>query len=259
MTLLYDGIRLLHVLAGVLALALFWVPALTRKGGRTHRAAGRVYVRAMSVVVATGVPLSLAFALRGEWVVGTFLGYLSVITFTALWSGRRVLDYKPDAAAFRTRGHAALGVLNVLAAVAVLALAWTAAPAGFIRVLFTAFSIIGFAAAWETVRFFRRPPIDRRWWWYEHFGGMIGSGIAAHTAFGVFGVRQLFPELQLGPWGLVPWLAPSIVGTIAIVLLNRHYRRRFSADAAPARASVDVTGERRAATRESIPTRSAGS
>ena len=75
--------------------------------------------------------------------------------------------------------------------------------------LFTLFPIVGFAAAWSTWQFFRHPPADRRWWWYEHFGGMIASGIAAHTAFGAFGIRRLFPELQLGPWGLMPWIAPS--------------------------------------------------
>lgn len=224
---LYDAVRMTHVLAGVLALVLFWVPALTRKGGRVHRRAGRTYVWAMGVVVATAVPLSIAFVIRGDWVVGTFLGYLAVITFSALWGGRRALDYKTDAATFRTPFHAAVGVANFVAAVAILVLAWVAAD-GFVRVLFTIFSVIGFSAAWETRQFFRRPPDDRRWWWYQHMGGMIGSGIAAHTAFGVFGMSRLFPELQFGTWGFLPWVAPSVIGTIATVALTRHYRRRFA-------------------------------
>lgn len=232
---LYDVVRVTHLLAGIAALGLFWVPAFTRKGGPVHRRSGRIYLWAMGVVVATAVPLSLVFILRGDWVIGTFLGYLAVITFSALWGGRQAINHKADAAMFRTPGHAALGVANAVAAIAILMLAWTAAPAGFVRILFTLFSIIGFSAAWETLQFFRRPPADRRWWWYQHFGGMIGSGIAAHTAFGVFGVRRLFPELQFGVWGLLPWIGPSVVGTIAIVLLTRHYRRRFATPAtAPA-------------------------
>ena len=35
----------LHLAAGFAALGLFWIPALTRKGSPTHRAAGRWYVR----------------------------------------------------------------------------------------------------------------------------------------------------------------------------------------------------------------------
>jgi hypothetical protein len=235
----YDVLRVTHLVAGVAALALFWVPALARKGGPLHRQAGRFYVRAMAVVVATAAPLAAAFIVEGDWVVGTFLAYLAVITFSALWGGRRVLDYKADAAAFRTPFHAALGVANALAASAILVLAWVAAD-GFIRVLFTIFSIIGFTAAWETAQFFRHLPADRRWWWYQHFGGMIGSGIAAHTAFGAFGMRRLFPELQLGAWGLLPWILPSIVGMTAIVLLTRYYRRRFDGGPAATRAKVPV-------------------
>jgi hypothetical protein len=37
----------------------------------------------------------------------------------------------------------------------------------------------------------------------------------------------LFPEWQLGSLGLIPWVAPSLIGTIAIVWLTRHYRRKF--------------------------------
>ena len=226
---LYQAVRIVHFLAGAVALVLFWVPALTRKGGVVHRRAGRVYVWAMGVVVTTALPLSLAYFWRGDWFVGTFLGYLAVITFAALWSGRQVLKYKRDPVLFRTPFHAALGVLNGVVALVVLMLAWTVAPPGFARTLFTIFPIIGFSAAWETWQFFREAPSDRRWWWYVHFGGMIGSGIAAHTAFGAFGMRQLFPQLELGPWALVPWVAPSVLGTLAVALLTRHYRRKFAA------------------------------
>lgn len=77
-------VRRADVGAGVTALVLFWVPALTRKGGRLHRRAGRIYLWAMGIVVATAMPLSIAFFRRGDWLAGTFLGYLGVITFTAL-------------------------------------------------------------------------------------------------------------------------------------------------------------------------------
>lgn len=242
MNVIYEAVRLLHFAAGALALVLFWVPAFTRKGGRTHRRAGRIYVWAMSIVVATAMPLSASFFFRGDWVIGTFLGYLGVITFTALWAGRAALNYKADAAAFRTPFHAAVGVMNAVAALIVLALAWTVAPPGFARTLLTIFPLIGLSAAWSTRRFFQRPPTDRRWWWYEHLGGMIGTGIAAHTAFGAFGMRQLFPELQLGPWALVPWIAPSLIGTIATQLLTRHYQRKFAAPAAVARTAETLVG-----------------
>lgn len=226
---LYDATRTIHLVAGVLALALFWVPALTRKGGPVHRRAGRAYVWAMGLVVATAIPLAVAFFVNGNWMLATFLAQLAVITFTALWAGRRVLAIKHDPALFRTRFHVGVAILNLVSAVAVLIVAWTVAPPGFFRVLFTVFGVIGLSAVWDTYRFFRQLPTDRRWWWYEHMGGMIGTGIAAHTAFGAIGVQRLFPELALGPWGLIPWVGPSILGTVALVLLTRHYRKKFQA------------------------------
>lgn len=237
MTAAYDIVRLVHFAAGTVALILFWIPIGTRKGSVAHRRAGRLYVWSMGIVIATALPMSVMFYWRGDWFVATFLTYLAVITFTALWSGRQVLNTKASAEAFRTRFHAALGVLNAVAALAVLTLAWTVAPPGFVRILFTLFPIIGLSAAFETWQFFRHLPVDRRWWWYEHLGGMIGSGIAAHTAFGAFGLRQMFPELQLGPWALVPWIAPSVVGTTAVALLTRYYRRKFALPQAAAPAS----------------------
>ena len=42
-----------HFYAGVLALILFWVPAFSKKGGKVHRTAGKIYVAAMSVMVAS--------------------------------------------------------------------------------------------------------------------------------------------------------------------------------------------------------------
>ena len=233
---LYDVVRLVHFAAGAAALILFWIPVATRKGSLAHRRAGRLYVWAMGTVITTAIPMSIAFYWRGDWVVATFLTYLAVITYTALWSGRQVLKVKTRPEALRTRFHAAIGVLNGVAAFTVLTLAWTVAPPGFARTLFTVFPIIGFSAAYETWQFFRHTPVDRRWWWYEHLGGMIGSGIAAHTAFGAFGMRQLFPALELGPWALLPWIAPSVVGVTAIALMTRHYRRKFAGAQAVAHA-----------------------
>lgn len=227
-----EVLRWVHLAAGITALVLFWIPAVAPKGGPLHRRVGLVYVWAMWGVLATGLPLALMFFMRGQWFFGGFLAYLAIITGTGLWAARAVLRHKADAASFRTPAHAATGVANLLAALGVLALALFAPMWDEVRPLFFAFSIIGLFAAWETWRFFRAPPTDRRWWWYEHLGNMIGTGIAGHTAFAAFGARALFPELGLDGWGLIPWLGPTVVGVTATAWLNAHYRRRFGAAAA---------------------------
>lgn len=218
---LYEAFRQTHAWVGIAALMLFWVPALTRKGGTVHRLAGRFYVYFMLVVTATGLALSVRFLFGGQIVAGVFLGYLGVITFTALWTGWRVLSAKRSAAAYITPAYRVLAGLNLVAGAAVLVL-------GLVQQvwLFVVFSPIGLVAGISMSRFMRSPPDDRWYWLYEHFGGMIGSGIAAHVAFLAFGSRQLFPDWPLDGLGMLPWVMPVVVGVIATIWLNRHYRRK---------------------------------
>lgn len=218
---LHDVFRHTHAWVGIAALMLFWVPALTRKGGRVHRTAGRSYVYFMLVVTITGILLSLRFLLEGRIVAGVFLGYLGVITFTAVWTGWRVLSAKRSANDYITPTYRALAWLNLAAGLVVLGL-------GLIQQvwLFLLFSPIGILAGIGSIRFMRNPPTDRWYWLYEHFGGMIGSGIAAHIAFLAFGSRQMFPDWPLNGLGVLPWITPLVVGVAATVLLNRHYRRK---------------------------------
>ena len=67
----------------------------------------------------------------------------------------------------------------------------------------------------------------QREWFYEHMGSMIGTGIAFHTAFAVFGSLQLW-DLGLDGWiAVIPWVAPAIVGVPAIFIWVRHYQKKF--------------------------------
>src|SRR6266478_2601944 len=50
---LFQSLRWVHISAGSIALILFWIPAIARKGGKTHIRAGWTYVVCMSVVVVT--------------------------------------------------------------------------------------------------------------------------------------------------------------------------------------------------------------
>lgn len=218
---LYEFFRHSHAWLGIAALLLFWVPALTRKGGQVHRAAGKTYVYFMLWVTVTGVIFAIRFLWTGNFVSGTFLGYLGVITFTAVWTGWRVLGTKASPAQYADTVYAILAWLNIASGAAVLALGlW------YQVWLFVLFSPIGLLAGWNALKFIKTPPTDRWYWVYEHFGGMIGSGIAAHVAFLAFGSRQLFPDWPLNGLGVLPWITPVIVGTIAITWLNYHYRRK---------------------------------
>jgi hypothetical protein len=69
---------------------------------------------------------------------------------------------------------------------------------------------------------FVRKPTEKMFWWYTHLGNMIGSYIAAWTAFSVVTLPRIFGNHM---W---LWLWPTAVGVPAIVLTTAYYKRKFS-------------------------------
>jgi hypothetical protein len=102
--------------------------------------------------------------------------------------------------------------------------------------LFVIFGVLCFVTGATDLRSLWRPSPDPRYWLYAHLNGMIATGIAAHTAFLALGAVRLVPQLYaLSPalYG-IPWIAPTVIGFVAITLLQRHYRRKLGAGKHPA-------------------------
>jgi hypothetical protein len=222
MRMLLDALLAAHVAGGAVSLVSFWVPAFSRKGGPLHRKAGRVYVKGMTLVVATAIPLSLASFARGNWVVGTFLLYLFAITGTALYTGTRALKSKAGPHEYITPLYKVCAWGTLLGGLAVLGLGLVTQTW-----LLAGFSFVGLLIGPGMLSFMRKPPTDPRYWWYEHFGGMIGTGIAAHIAFLNFGAQRLIPGFNLGDWGMLAWFVPVVAGLVATNRIEAHYRAKF--------------------------------
>ena len=58
-----------------------------------------------------------------------------------------------------------------------------------------------------------------------HFSGLIGTGIGAYTALFAFGGSRLLSQVLSGQWQVIPWIAPAIIGTIAIRRTQRQYQQ----------------------------------
>lgn len=213
----------LHIAGGSTALASMLVPMVAPKGGPLHRRAGWVFVAGMTIVSVT------AFALAGArvlWdpspagrVTGAFLFYVSLLTAAGVSAGVRVLRFKR-----RTAGHRHpwdLGLAGALLLASVGLAVWGVATG---RGLFTGFSMIGLLTGGSQLVYWRRTPDHPMHWWFEHMGAMLGSCIAATTAFLVVNADRL----GLETFGLVVWLGPAIVGVPVIAGWTAYYRRRFS-------------------------------
>jgi len=217
MTTLIRTLLAVHIAAGLLALVVAPVAMVTVKGGPAHRRWGAVYYWAMALVALTAIGLAL-------WRPNYFLALVAVFSFYFAFRGRRVLGHKrPE----RDEGPtgldwiAAAGTALASAALVVLGLvqpspAWV--QLGRVAVVF---GVLGLVLAGLDLTRFLRPPADRNAWWFSHMSGMLGSYVAAVTAFSVVNFTFLPTTAR--------WLWPTVIGTPLIALWVTYYKRRFAA------------------------------
>ncbi len=237
MTVIGDSFRFVHVIFGVVGLAAFWIPVITKKGAVNHVRFGKIFVWSAYVVLAAAA-LSLVASLTENVAQGislneqpanyafiVFLGYLTFVTFLSVRHGMAVLKHKRDPAGLRNAPTRMLAYGGILASVSVVLYALILSPPN--KILLLALSPIGISTGFGILRYIGAEQISKRAWMYEHLGAMLGSGIAFHTAFAVFGSTRLF-DIGLSGWiAVIPWVAPSAIGIPAIVLWTRHYRLKF--------------------------------
>ena len=255
---IYRVVLGLHILLGAVGLVSFWLPALTRKGGKLHRKAGWFYVWAMLGMVVTAgllslmlmtLPLAIHPVKAGLTVAqiarhatqtragGAFFGYISLLTFTAGWTGLRVLRAKKGISGMRTPFNIGLNVVNVVAGLGGI---YMGLQMG--QPLFVIFGAIAFGPALVFLNRLRRNREAKMYWWMEHISGMFTTGMAAYTGFFVNGGSRLLSALFAHAPGLqyIPWIAPTLIGTFCIIYLRRVYRRKFAGASAPAQAVAVV-------------------
>ncbi len=236
MDILHTAIRFIHIGLGFVGLVVFWFPVIAKKGGKFHVSAGKVFV-----VCAYGVTVSAFFSsiyyladLISHGVAVSddpnysflvFLAYLSIVTFTSVRHGVVVSQTKKDRSKANTVFHRTLAWLSFLGSATVILFAvvfWNS-----LSIILLALSPIGLGNGRGILRYLSTRPMIRRAWFYEHMSAMIGSGIAFHTAFFVFGGRNLFGVHSTGIWGMVPWVLPAAIGIPASILWDRYYRKEF--------------------------------
>ncbi len=217
--LVYTAIVFGHIVAGAVALVLFWCAALSRKGSPFHKRCGRVYLMAMLAVIITAVPLSIALFARGQPVIGTFMAYLVVLVSLTCRNSWQAVQCKRNFDAYAGTG---LKVLATSAGIAGLIVVAGGLYAG-IGVLI-GFGLIGPILAWQSWKLVRNGPSAPNWWLKEHFGHMIGNGVATHIAFLQVGMVRLLPGLDLGIVQNLGWFGPLVVAAIASVWLGRRHR-----------------------------------
>ena len=246
MSRIYSAVLLMHIAAGLIGLAAFWLPAIVRKGGKTHVQSGRIFFWATCGVATTGLTMALLImvdplaikpparpvsperAAALAWnirMMAVFLLYLVIITFTPVYHGVRVLATRRAPERLRTPFHTFVSVAAIAGSVAMIAIgSYARVPVLFFM------SPIGFLIGVGQLQFARKPYATPMAWWYEHMGSMLGGGVAFHTAFLVLGAGRLLGLRFDGIANVIPWLLPTIVGVPASAIWQRYYERKFKED-----------------------------
>lgn len=235
----------IHIAVGFASLILFWIPIISRKGSALHIRSGRWYVTTMYIVsisaillaalvlvdpIATKHPFSelgpekIAQIARSERQISLFLLAISFLVLSSIRHGLLTLRAKQDHSILRAPSHL---LLNAILAILGLSLIFVAS--GGSQILFYIFAGLCLAIAVGNLTYCLKTDVPRMQWMISHMRAMIGAGIGSYTAFFVVGGSRFLAEILTGQWMLIPWIAPGVIGGIAIGLLSRKYRKKFQA------------------------------
>lgn len=217
---------IIHIFAGFLALVLFWIPIVTKKGGKVHNRVGWIYVIAMGIVALTAFQLSYirlfidAGRTLEEDAFSYFLVFVGILSSATAWHGMRVLRFKKRNTIHRNPID--LGVSFLLFSSGI-----GTSIFGFMNdiPLVSYFPIIGIALGGLQLYYWLTSPNERMHWIYEHLGSMIGCSIATITAFTVFGAPQL---LNIESVNLIIWFLPTILLVPLIIGFSRYYKQKYN-------------------------------
>lgn len=234
----YPIIVSVHGAIGLLALVTFWSAACLRKGSPLHRRVGQTYLIAMLGIILTAIPMVGFKMQQGQTVIAAFLGYLIVITATGVWGAWRAIVDKHDIERYTGPVYQALAWLSVASGISVLGLGISAGEP-----LLIGFSAVGLFIGMDMLRKRRNRQqlaAQPRWWLTEHYGAMIGNGVATHIAFLSIGLPRLLPGIDGQALHYLGWFAPLLVAAGAKLLVDRRWKPRQQTRSAPPAVSASV-------------------
>ncbi len=185
-----------HVTAGSIALLLGIIALISKKGGKIHRRAGKIFTALLVVIVLT--------ALAGVFVFGrnTFLLVITVLSAYYGFSGYRILLTKSNKPQFIDIFVAIVSLISVSYFLYYLkenGMYWSPV------IIYSTVGALTAIIAYDFIRYFIPKVKYGRLWLYEHIFKMIGAFTALLAAFS----GTVFPNYK--PYSQ---FLPSVFGTV---------------------------------------------
>lgn len=224
MEFIVKALLFLHVSFGFTSLILFWLPVFMKKGGKGHRVIGKLYVITMWVVVVSAALLCVKNVIIGKYFMAIFLGFISLITANPLWYGMAILKPKAQVSSKFHWIRMLFEVAIVLYGACMLAygISLNGKDSAVLMIIFGCLGIMGIPSLIKKLKGPRENEDRIR----LHMIGLLSSGIAAYTAFFVFGGYTWMSKLLHGMLGILPWTLPGLVGAIGITCGVKYFRRK---------------------------------
>lgn len=209
-------IRDIHAVSGIVVGSTGIIQILAPKGGKIHRILGNAYFWAWLPLIVTG-------SIMGSFIIALF----GILGWYSAYMGFRFGRLKNVNLNNFDKGVIVAAVVLALCTLAGGIYLFVLGKAVFAGVSFF-FGIIFFLVTWSDVREFillkanRRLSGHKMFWYFEHYGRMFISFMAAMTAFTV--INEVFPIEWLN------WIMPTVVGTALLILQNRRFFRKFRID-----------------------------
>lgn len=218
---------LFHVICGAIALGVFIIPLLVKKGGKLHVRVGWLYTFAMVSVGLTAFVITPWRAFfdeaRTNSTIGfsVFLFFISAFTLSSLWNGLRVLMFKK-------RHEPNKQLAQIAPPVVLLILGFATQALGYYlqNTLLIIFPFISHMSTVNQLRYWLSSPKEKMHWWYFHMNGMFTACIATITAFLVTALPRIFPE---NVWVHSPilWVAPGVILGAVLGKWTASYKTQF--------------------------------
>ncbi len=216
---------IIHIAAGSIALAAGIPAMLAKKGSALHSNSGRVYLYCMYVVGFTALILSFINPSPFLFSIGLFALYLAFGGWQSIrfWTLR-----KPMLLSWREKLPHVLAWVTSIFMLAQPVADMVDRKMFYVPVL-SVFGLVMFILSSRTLRTMyvsKEIQVKDRSYLFRHINYMGGSYISAFTAFAV-------TNLAFGPSWL-PWLMPTLIGTLIITLANIKWQKKIKPKATKA-------------------------
>ena len=242
--LIHKTALFIHIAIGSMALFIFWLPIIEKKGSPKHKRAGNWFVWGMTAVAISGIimsslvfidPLairdpsgtlttqeSLRVVASGR-AASPFLFMLSFFVLCATRHSVLVLKAKMEKSRLKTPSHLASIVTLILSGIYVGSMGLEKG-----NMLFNVFSVLTVLSGMSMLHYIFKAKTKPSEWIIEHIGSILGAGIAAYTAFFVFGGQTVLNDFVPSDMQILFWIMPGVIGGALTRMYTVKYRQRYN-------------------------------